>query len=149
MTAPGPPVGVAVVGCGIISDEYLRNLTSFPDLRVLYCDDLDPARAKAQAAKYGVPAAGSTREAAEDAEVEIVVNLTVPAAHAEVAREALAAGKHVWIEKPLALDAAAGRMLLAEAGSAARPTPCSAPGCRPRAGSLTRAPSACRRPRWP
>jgi len=124
MTAPGGPVGVAVVGCGTISDEYLRNLTSFPDLRVLHCADLDLARAKAQAARYGVPGAGSARQAVEDAEVEIVVNLTVPAAHAAVAREALAAGKHVWIEKPLALDAAAGRMLLAEAGRAGRRVGC-------------------------
>jgi len=51
------PLGVAVVGCGKISDEYLRNLTAFPDLRVLCCADLDLERAKKQAAKYGVPAA--------------------------------------------------------------------------------------------
>ncbi len=44
------PLGVAVVGCGTISDEYLRNLTAFPDLRVLFCADLDLERAKAQAA---------------------------------------------------------------------------------------------------
>jgi len=49
------PAGVAVVGCGTISDEYLRNLTSFPDLQVLICADLDLERAKAQAARYGVP----------------------------------------------------------------------------------------------
>ena len=40
--ARAEPVGVAVVGCGTISNEYLRNLTSFPDLRVLFCADLDP-----------------------------------------------------------------------------------------------------------
>jgi predicted dehydrogenase len=54
------PVGVAVVGCGHISDEYLRNLTSFPDLQVLVCADLDLERAKAQAARYGVPGTGGT-----------------------------------------------------------------------------------------
>ncbi len=51
----GTPLGVAVIGCGTISDAYLRNLTSFPDLRVLVCADLDLERAKAQAARYGVP----------------------------------------------------------------------------------------------
>ncbi len=118
MTAVGGPVGVAVVGCGTISNEYLRNLTSFPDLRVLFCADLDIERAKAQAAKYGVPAAGSTTQALEHPGVELVVNLTVPAAHTETAAAAIAAGKSVWIEKPLALDTASGRCLLAEADEA-------------------------------
>jgi len=114
----GDPVGVAVVGCGHISDEYLRNLTSFPDLRVLVCADLDLERAKAQAARYGVPGTGGTAQATSHPDVELVVNLTIPAAHAEVAHQAVAAGKHVWNEKPLALDTAAGRGLLAAAARA-------------------------------
>jgi predicted dehydrogenase len=115
---PTDPVGVAVVGCGTISDEYLRNLTSFPDLRVLFCADLDLERAKAQAARYGVPGAGGVAPAAAHPDVELVVNLTVPAAHAEVGLAAVAAGKSVWNEKPLALDTAAGRGLLAAAARA-------------------------------
>ncbi len=114
----GPPVGVAVVGCGTISDQYLRNLTSFPDLRVLFCADLDLERAKTQADKYGVPGAGSTAQATAHPEVELVVNLTIPAAHAEVTSQAVALGKSVWVEKPLTLDTAAGRQLLAEAAQA-------------------------------
>jgi len=118
MSAPGDPVGVAVVGCGTISHEYLRNLTSFPDLRVLFCADLDMERAKAQADRYGVPAAGSTAQALESPDVEIVVNLTIPAAHASVATAAIAAGKNVWMEKPLALDTDTGRSMLAQADQA-------------------------------
>jgi predicted dehydrogenase len=114
----GEPVGVAVVGCGTISHEYLRNLTSFPDLRVVFCGDLDIERAKAQADKYGVPAAGSAAQAMESPDAEIVVNLTIPAAHAEVATAAIAAGKHVWMEKPLALDTGAGKSVLAAAQQA-------------------------------
>ncbi len=115
------PVGVAVVGCGTISDEYLRNLTAFPDLHVLVCADLDLERAKVQAARYGVPGVGSTAQVTAHPDVELVVNLTIPAAHAEVARQAVAAGKHVWNEKPLALDTTAGRGLLdAAAGAGVR-----------------------------
>jgi predicted dehydrogenase len=114
MPAPAP-LGVAVVGCGTISDEYLRNLTSFPDLRVLFCADLDLERAKGQAAKYGVAAAGSLPQALDHPGVELVVNLTLPAAHAEVAAAAIAAGRHVWNEKPLTTDPAAGRALLEQA----------------------------------
>jgi predicted dehydrogenase len=112
------PVGVAVVGCGTISSAYLTNLTSFPDLRVLFCADLDTERAKAQAAAFGVPAAGSVADALSVPDVEIVVNLTVPAAHAEVSAAAIAAGKSVWVEKPLTLDTESARELLAAAGAA-------------------------------
>ena len=79
------PLGLAVIGCGTISDEYLRNLTSFPDVQVLVCADLDLERAKGQAARYGVPGAGGTAQATAHPDVELVVNLTIPAAHAEVA----------------------------------------------------------------
>jgi len=108
-------LGVGIVGCGNISGEYLRNLTTFPDVRVLFCADIDPERAKAQAAAYDVPAAGSVRQALEHPGVELLVNLTIPAAHAEVAGAAIAAGKHVWNEKPLAPDLAAGAALLDQA----------------------------------
>jgi predicted dehydrogenase len=115
---PAGPVGVAVIGCGTISNEYLRNLTSFPDLRVLFCADLDQERAKAQAARYGVPEAGTAAQALQRSDVELVVNLTIPLAHAEITSAALAAGKSVWTEKPLALDAATGQRLLDEAEQA-------------------------------
>ncbi|GAB2591314.1 Gfo/Idh/MocA family oxidoreductase [Streptomyces capparidis] len=106
------PIGVAVVGCGTISHEYLTNLTSFPDLRVLFCADLDPGRARARAAEFAIAGAGTTEEALRHPGVELVVNLTVPAAHAEVAMAAVEAGRHVWNEKPLALDPVAGRALM-------------------------------------
>ncbi len=118
MTAAAGPVGVAVIGCGTISREYLRNLTSFPDLRVLFCADIDLERAKEQAARYGVPEAGTVAEALREPGVELVVNLTIPVAHAEITSAALAAGKSVWTEKPLALDTATGQRLLAEADRA-------------------------------
>ena len=114
----GAPIGVAVVGCGTVSEEYFPNLTSFPDLNVLFCADLDLARAKDQAAKYGVGASGSLAEALEHPGVELVVNLTLPVSHAEVASAAIAAGKHVWNEKPLTTDPATGRALLAQATQA-------------------------------
>ncbi len=120
MSTAGPagPVGIAVVGCGTISDEYLRNLTSFPDLSVLFCADLDLTRAKDQAANYGIGASGTLAQALEYPGVELVVNLTLPVSHAGVAADAVAAGKHVWNEKPLTTDPDTGRALLAQAGQA-------------------------------
>ncbi len=112
------PVGVGVVGCGTISHEYLRNLTGFPDLRVIACADLDVARAKEVADRYGVPEAGDVDLVLGHPDVEVVVNLTVPAAHVAVDSAAVAAGKHVYTEKPLSLDPASGAALLAEADAA-------------------------------
>lgn len=63
MTTPTPqpftgPVGVGFIGAGVISDQYLTNLTAFPDVKVLILGDLDTERAASQAQKYGVPASG-------------------------------------------------------------------------------------------
>ncbi|GAA5195655.1 Gfo/Idh/MocA family oxidoreductase [Rugosimonospora acidiphila] len=108
-------VGIALVGCGTISHEYLRNLTTFPDVRVVACTDLDTERAKAVAAEYHVPEAGEPELALRHPDVELVVNLTIPAAHIDVSTAAVLAGKHVYTEKPLAMDADGGAGLLAAA----------------------------------
>ena len=117
MAASGP-VGVGFIGTGMISDTYLEHLTSFPDVQVLILGDLDQPRAQAQAEKYAVPQWGSNDDVLAHPDVEIIVNLTIPAAHAQVAGHAIAAGKHVWSEKPISVDRASGRALLEQAESA-------------------------------
>ncbi|MCJ1713506.1 Gfo/Idh/MocA family protein [Curtobacterium sp. VKM Ac-2922] len=112
------PVGVGVIGAGVISDQYLGNLTVFPDVQVRFIADIDEPRAAAQAAKWGVPASGSVEQLLADDDIEIVVNLTIPAAHVEVALQAVAAGKHVWGEKPYALDRASATQLRDAAAAA-------------------------------
>ncbi|MDT0345878.1 Gfo/Idh/MocA family protein [Streptomyces litchfieldiae] len=115
MSAGSGPVGVGIVGAGVISGEYLRTLSSFPDIRVLAVGDLDTSRAAAAAREHGVPVAGDLATVLAVPEVEIVVNLTIPTAHAAVATAALRAGKHVYGEKPLTATTAEGEKLLAEA----------------------------------
>ncbi|MFH8293128.1 Gfo/Idh/MocA family protein [Streptomyces sp. NPDC018059] len=109
------PVGVAVVGAGVISAEYLRTLSGFPDVEVVAVADLDERRAAAAARTHGVPVSGGLDAVLALPEVELVVNLTVPAAHAQVATAALRAGKHVYGEKPITLAPAEAEKLLAEA----------------------------------
>ncbi len=109
------PVGVGIIGAGVISNTYLDNLASFPDVEVLAVGDLYPEVAKAKAEEKGIAVAGDPSVVLTHPDVEIVVNLTIPAAHAEVALAAVAAGKHVWNEKPLTLDRASGQSLLAAA----------------------------------
>jgi predicted dehydrogenase len=109
------PVGVAIIGAGNISTQYLKGLTSFPDVRLLALTDLDLDRAAAVGEPFGVPTGLGVAEVLATPEVELVVNLTPPAAHASVALAALEAGKHVYGEKPLTLDPASGEKLLVEA----------------------------------
>jgi predicted dehydrogenase len=105
-------VRVGVVGAGVISTEYLRTLTGVPDVDVRAVGDLDADRARAQAAAFGVARGGPVDAVLADEEIELVVNLTVPQAHVDVALQALEAGKHVWNEKPIALDREGSRKLL-------------------------------------
>ncbi len=106
-------IGIGVVGCGKISDVYLRNaISTFEILDVVACADLDLERARAKAAQFGVPRACGVEDLLADPAVEVVVDLTIPAAHAAVNLAAIAAGKSVHSEKPLATDRAdAGRTL--------------------------------------
>ncbi len=112
------PVGVGFIGTGMISDTYLENLTRFPDIKVIILGDLDQERARSQAKKYRVPRWGSGDDVLDHPDVELVVNLTIPAVHAEVASRAISAGKHVWSEKPISVDRASGRALLEQAAAA-------------------------------
>jgi len=100
------------MGAGKISGIYLENGAIFDDLEVVACADLLVERAEEQAREYGVPKAYTPEELLADPEVEIVLNLTVPAVHAEVSLAALEAGKHVYTEKPLAVSREDGRKML-------------------------------------
>jgi len=111
-------VGIGLIGAGVISDAYLDNLRMFPDVEVVIVGDLDADRARSQAEKYGVPSSGTTEEVLAHPEVQLVVNLTIPAAHVEVSTAAIAAGKHVWSEKPLGLDRDAVTAMLVQAREA-------------------------------
>jgi predicted dehydrogenase len=117
MTGAGA-VGVGVVGAGKISERYLANMGRYPDLDVRFVADLYPELARAQAERHGVAAWGTTEQALACDDVELIVNLTVPAAHAEVASAALAAGKHVFNEKPIAHDLASAKALITRADAA-------------------------------
>ena len=103
---------VGIVGCGNISGIYLEAGKKWDILNIVACADIDLSRAQAQAAKYGIAKASGVEELLADPSIDIVINLTVPQAHAEVALAALAAGKSVYNEKPLALDRAQAKQVL-------------------------------------
>ncbi len=106
---------LGVIGCGTISQVYLRNLAASPEVEIAACADVVPERAAARAAEFGVARACSPAALLADSEIDLVVNLTVPSAHFEINLAALQAGKHVWSEKPLAVDREHGAALVREA----------------------------------
>lgn len=110
-----PAVKTAIIGCGVISEVYLKNAPRFPVLDIVACADLIPERAAARAEEFGLAKHGTVEEVLADPEIEMIVNLTIPAAHYQVALAALESGKSVYNEKPLTLDLEQGRQLLAEA----------------------------------
>jgi Predicted dehydrogenases and related proteins len=95
---------VGVIGCGNISPIYLQAGRVFETIEIVACADIDMERARSRAAEFGVPKVLTPDELLADPEVEIVLNLTVPKAHAEINLKAIEAGKHVYTEKPLATN---------------------------------------------
>lgn len=110
---------VGVIGCGRISPQYLDNLVQRFQfcLEVVACADAIREAAETRAREYGIPTVYTVEELLNDPEIEIVVNLTVPTAHYEVSMAALAAGKHVYTEKPLAVTREEGKTLVETAKS--------------------------------
>jgi predicted dehydrogenase len=108
----GKPLNIGIVGCGAIVAKYLETLPRCGSVKLVAVADLDHARAQAVAdAQPEVRALGVDVLLADD-DVDVVLNLTIPAAHAEVALRAIAAGKDVYGEKPLAATTAEAKQVL-------------------------------------
>ncbi len=104
-------VKVGIVGCGNICGAYFKGCKAFNILDLVACSDINMAAAEAAAKTHGCNAVG-VKDLLADPGIEIVVNLTIPKAHAEVDISAFEAGKHVHSEKPLGLARQEGRKVL-------------------------------------
>jgi predicted dehydrogenase len=102
---------IGIIGCGNISGIYFQNGKVFDILDIVGCADLDNTRAKAKADEHGCKAC-TVDEILDNPGIDIILNLTIPNAHAEVAFAALNAGKSVYNEKPLAITREDGRKML-------------------------------------
>ncbi|HET9288359.1 MAG TPA: Gfo/Idh/MocA family oxidoreductase [Gaiella sp.] len=106
------PARVGLIGCGVISHEYVENAAAFDRFEIVACSDQDSVRSEALAREHGLEAT-TTDELLRCAEIDIVLNLTPPVVHAAVTGAALEAGKHVYSEKPLAMSVGDATALLA------------------------------------
>lgn len=108
-------IRIGVIGCGNISDIYLTNLRELKSLEVVAVADLNHEKAVEKANKYGIDLVLGVDELLDDDAIDLVLNLTIPAAHAEISLRVLEAGKHVYSEKPLAITLEDGSKVLAKA----------------------------------
>ncbi|MCO5069705.1 MAG: Gfo/Idh/MocA family oxidoreductase [Rhizobiaceae bacterium] len=110
-------LGIAFVGTGFVADYYMTTLPNHPELRLTGVFDRDPGASARFSRFYGVRVYRDLDEILDDPAVEIVVNLTTPESHFEVSERALQRGKHVYCEKPLAMDLGDAETLVALAQS--------------------------------
>lgn len=97
-------VKTAVIGCGVISESYMRNLKNrFSIIELTACSDLDQSRMNARAEQFDI-SAKTYEEILSDPEIEMIINLTNPAIHYQITKSALDAGKHVYSEKMLGVS---------------------------------------------
>lgn len=110
-------LNVGLIGVGNIAPAYIRGCAPFDVIKIVACADILAERAAAFAAEHGIAAYSVDDLLARD-DIDIVVNLTIPAAHAEISQSIIAAGKHAYSEKPLAIDRGDGERLVQAAATA-------------------------------
>lgn len=109
-------MNIAIVGCGYVSEFYGKNLSNYPELKLVGAYDTNAENLRTFRLHWPSRAYASLEELLDDDAVEMVLNLTNPRSHYEVSRRCIEAGKHVYSEKPLALDSASAARLVALAG---------------------------------
>ena len=108
---------VGIIGTGNIAPAYIRGCAPFNVIELTACADILTDRAQAFAAEHGLAAYSVDDLLARD-DIDIVINLTIPLAHAEVSLQIIEAGKHVYCEKPLAVDRDDGAQVVSAAQAA-------------------------------
>ena len=116
--SPERRAGIGVIGAGNILGRYLKGMSRYPELHVVGCAGRSPERARAAADEHGIGWFGSVGELLASPEVDVVLNITTPLAHAETTEAALEAGKHVYVEKPITAALPDARRLVVKAQAA-------------------------------
>ncbi len=110
-------IRVALIGCGSVSTQYLPNLTKSPFVELVSVCDIIPERAARTGAKYNLPAFPDIEHQLAGPDFDLLVNATSMPSHYPVSKVALAKGKYVWSEKPMALEVPRAQELMQLAAS--------------------------------
>lgn len=112
LNSPARPLRVGLIGTGRISDIYLQTCAKHEVIDIVACGSLDVDQSRAKAGQYGIGKACNPDGIIADPGIDAILNLTIPAAHAEVSLSALESGKHVYSEKPLVSSLGDGQRIL-------------------------------------
>ena len=102
---------IGLIGCGHIAETYFRAEKYFNNIKIIKCADINEKASKRCALNFGIKSV-TVNELLKDTEIEIILNLTIPKAHYQISKKALINGKHVYSEKPLAINLNDGKKLL-------------------------------------
>ena len=102
---------IGLIGCGHIAETYFRAEKYFNNIKIIKCADINEKASKRCALNFGIKSV-TVNELLKDNEIEIILNLTIPKAHYQISKKALINGKHVYSEKPLAINLNDGKTLL-------------------------------------
>ena len=102
---------IGLIGCGHIAETYFRAEKYFNNIKIIKCADINEKASKRCALNYGIKST-TVNELLKDKQIEIILNLTIPKAHYQISKKALINGKHVYSEKPLAINLNDGKKLL-------------------------------------
>ena len=102
---------VGLIGCGHIAETYFRAHKYFNNFKIIKCADINNSASKKCASIFNIEHL-TVNNLLKDKEIEIILNLTVPKAHFEVSKKALLHNKHVYTEKPMAINVMDGKELL-------------------------------------
>src|SRR5687768_1240186 len=104
---------IGIIGTGAIAPAYIKGMALFPEsLELVACADIQEERAQAFARTHNLQSRSLANLLASD-DIDLILNLTIPAAHADVSLQVLQAGKHVYSEKPLAVTVEDGQKIMA------------------------------------
>src|SRR5262245_42146987 len=107
----------AIIGCGYVAEFYGKTLGNYPNLKLIGAYDNNESNLQAFCGRWSVRRFDSLRQLLEDTSVKLVLNLTSPRSHYEITRQCIEARKHVYSEKPLAMDSEKACELVALARS--------------------------------
>ena len=102
---------VGLIGCGHIAETYFKSHKYFNNFRIIKCADINYSAAK-KCASLNKISAVTVKDILKDKEIEIILNLTIPKAHFEISKKALLNNKHVYTEKPMAINFKDGKELV-------------------------------------